>query len=402
MTSTFDSRLRAYAKVIVQVGVNLQRGQKLLIADPYELQGVSRSALALVEAVQAASGAETDVIWGDEAQLHDFAGRADWNGFEKLVAANARRMKQHLAERGCFLFLVGSQPRMLTAMGAERTSQLHRIAWQHFGPIVQKLTRSATQWTLAPAPSVEWAEPAFCALPAGTRLDALWQSIFAACRCDVADPIESWRTHLAQLAAYRDTLKQRRIKSLHYRGEGTDLRVALPSSHTWCTASMRSRDGVPFVANLPTEEVFTAPDMNSAEGTVRVARPINYGGAVIDGIELEFRRGRVERTTARQGGDLLGCLLATDEGARRLGEVALVGESLRNVLDQNNARPFSPQQWASHRLYYHTLLDENSSNHVALGESYAFCNRSLFRRSVNRSLIHVDLPLDASVEFSGE
>jgi aminopeptidase len=195
-------------------------------------------------------------------------------------------------------------------------------------------------------------------------------------------------------------LDKRRIKSLRYQGEGTDLQIALPSSHAWCTASMHSRDGVPFVANLPTEEVFTAPDMYSAEGIVRVARPINYGGAVIDGIELEFRRGRVERATARQGGDLLDHLLATDEGARRLGEVALVGETLGKILGQNNARPFSPQRWDSHRLYYHTLLDENSSNHVALGESYAFCNRSLFRRSVNRSLIHVDLPLDASVEFS--
>jgi aminopeptidase len=402
MTSTFDSCLRAYAEVIIQVGVNLQPGQKLLIADPYELQGVSRGALPLVEAVRAISGAETDIIWGDEAELRNFAGRADWNGFEGLVAANARRMKQHLADRGCFLFLIGSQPRLLTAVGAERTDALHRIAWQHFGPIMQKLTRSATQWTLAPAPSAEWAETAFSALPANQRLGALWQSIFAACRCDVANPIESWKAHLAQLAGYRDALEKRRVKTLRYHGEGTDLQIALPSSHAWCTASMRSRAGIPFVANLPTEEVFTAPDMNSAEGTVRGARPINYGGAVIDGIELEFRRGRVERATARQGGDQLDCLLATDEGARRLGEVALVGESLRKVLSPDNARSFSPQQWESHRLYYHTLLDENSSNHVALGESYAFCNRSLFRRSVNRSLIHVDLPLDASVEFSKE
>ena len=401
MLAEFPSRLHAFATVIVRVGLNLQPGQKLLIAEPYELQGVARSARGLVEAVQVAAGREIDVIWGDEARLRDFAERADWNGFERLVEANARRMKKHLAERGAFLFLVGSQPRLLDGIGAERTGLLNRIAWQHFGPIVQKLTRGASQWVLAPAPSPEWAEAAFAQLPQAEREPALWSAIFSACRCDTAEPVPAWEKQLARLAAGRDGLNRRRLKKLRYHGAGTDLTVSLPGGHTWCTARMTTKAGISFVANLPTEEVFTAPHLSSAEGTARVSRPINYGGAVIDGVELRFADGCVRSAKARVGEDLLRRLLATDGGAHRLGEVDLVGEALRQFTNSDApAEPPEANAWARHRLFYHTLLDENSSNHIALGESYPFCNQSFFPFSLNRSLIHVDLPLEAEVTFS--
>ncbi len=149
---------------------------------------------------------------------------------------------------------------------------------------------------------------------------------------------------------------------------------------------MTAQSGRSFVANLPTEEVFTLPHRDSAEGTVRVSRPINYGGAVIDGISLEFHQGRVVSGAARTNDALLQQLLATDEGATRLGEVALVMHTTTLA--------------RSGRLFHHPLLDENAGNHIALGEAYAFCLRSPDTAALNRSLVHVDLPLDARVVLS--
>lgn len=401
MTPLPDSRLRSCAEVIVRVGLNLQPGQRLLIAEPYELQGVSRDASGLVEAVSAAalavSGVPPEIIWGDPELLRHYAERGDERGFSQLVASNAERMKRHLAAGGAFLFPLSSSPRLMNGIAAERVSELQRISWTHFGPIVQRLTRGESQWSIVPAPTPAWAEAAFADLPAEQRLDALHETVFAAMRIPAAsdesapppEPIHAWRTHLATLEQQRADLNTRRHKTIRYQGPGTDLTMRLPAKHQWCTAQLNSKRGVPFVANLPTEEVFTAPEKDSAEGVVRVARPISFGGTAIEGIELKFKRGRVVRAHARVGEELLQRLLATDDGACRLGEVAMVTKTPSN----------SPPWQNSGRLFYHTLLDENASNHIALGESYHFCNRSLFGFGLNRSLIHVDLPLDATVEL---
>ena len=208
-----------------------------------------------------------------------------------------------------------------------------------------------------------------------------------ALRVDAPDPLAAWQGHLQTLRAERDALNDRRLTALRYTGVGTDLTVALPSAHVWCTACLETKSGVPFVANLPTEEVFTAPDRESATGAVRVARPVSYGGAVIDGIELEFARGRVVRAVAHTGGELLQRLLATDDGAACLGEVALV--------------PQVPLHGRTTRHFFHPLLDENAASHLALGQAYGFTSRDPHSLSLNQSLIHVDLPLAATVDRVG-
>jgi aminopeptidase len=194
-------------------------------------------------------------------------------------------------------------------------------------------------------------------------------------------------------------LNAQRFKSLTYQGEGTHLTVTLPPEHLWCTASLRTKTGVPFVANLPTEEVFTLPDKDSAHGTVRIARPITFGGSVIDGIELEFQRGRVVKASARTGDALLQRLLDTDAGACRLGEVALVD----NEPEWAPVSPPSPiaggNTGGSPRLFHHALLDENACSHLALGEGYGFCLKSPNSAALNRSLIHVDLPVAAKANL---
>ncbi|MDB6114533.1 MAG: Aminopeptidase Metallo peptidase [Lacunisphaera sp.] len=386
MPADFEPRLRSLAEVIVRVGLNLQRGQRLLIAEPYELQGVARSAEVMVEAVKLAAGGEAEVIWGDGACLRQFAEQADWRGFSQLVATNADLMQAAVKRGDALLFLQGNQPRLMDGIAAGRVTELRRIAWEHFGPIAQQLTAGATNWTVAPAPSPAWAHVVFADLPSEERLAALWHTVFASCRVNEPSPLAAWHTHLQALQKCRDGLNAQRLKSLRYLGPGTDLTVTLPAGHLWFTAQLQTKSGVPFVANLPTEEVFTVPHRDSATGTVRGSRPINYGGAVIDGIVLEFRGGRVIKATAKQNDALLQQLLATDEGASRLGEVAMV------LHETSLAR--------TRRLFHHPLLDENTSNHIALGEAYPFCLRAPDAAAFNRSLIHVDLPLEARVTLS--
>jgi len=399
MLPDFTTRLRVYADVIVRVGLNLQRGQRLLLAEPYELQGVARSAEVLVEAVRSAAGAAgspgaaaIEVVWGDGPRLREFAVRRDWRGFARLVAAHARIMATALRNGDALLFLQGSQPELMRGLPAGPVAELRRIGWEHFGPLAQELVAGATNWTAAPAPSPAWAHAVFPDLPAEQRPQALWDTVFAACRVPASpeagpEAIAAWRDHLQTLADYRDRLNRAPSSTLRYRGDGTDLTVTLPPGHRWCTAQLTTRSGLPFVANLPTEEVFTLPHRDSASGTVRVSRPVSYGGATIEGVELVFRHGAVISATATGQAALLRQLLASDEGAARLGEVALV--------------PGGTPPALAGRCFHHPLLDENAANHIALGEAYGFCLRAPDPAAANRSLIHVDLPLAAHASLSG-
>jgi aminopeptidase len=387
MLPDFEPRLRAFAEVVVRVGLNLQRGQRLLIAEPYELQGVARSAEVIVEAVTRVAATDVEIIWGDGPRLREYALNKDWRGFVQRVSANARRIQEYLQNHDALLFLQGSQPGLLDGIAPESIAELRRIGWEHFGPIAQQLVQGATNWTAAPAPTPAWANAAYPDLPSPRRLAALWEEVFTATRVNEPAPLAAWQLHLRLLQQHCRQLNSQRLRTLRYKGEGTDLTVALPKGHVWCTAQLATKGGLPFVANLPTEEIFTAPHRDSAAGTVMVSRPINYSGAVIEGIELEFKRGRVVAASARTGADLLARLLDTDEGAGRLGEVAIV--------------PEQTSLGRAHRLFHHPLLDENAQSHVALGEAYRFCQQPPDDSALNRSLVHVDLPFAASVILPG-
>jgi aminopeptidase len=387
MLPDFVPRLRAFAEVVVRAGLNLQPGQRLLIAEPYELQGVARSAEVIVDAIRQAGATDVEVIWGDGPRLREYALNKNWRGFVDLVSANARRMQRYLQNQDALLFLQGSQPGLLEEVPPAAVAELRRVAWEHFGPVAQQLVQGATNWTIAPAPNPAWAEAAYADLPSDRRLAALWVEVFTAMRVNEPSPLAAWQVHLRLLQRQCADLNAQRHASVRYKGDGTDLVVTLPPGHVWCTARLTAKSGLPFVANLPTEEIFTAPHRDSANGHVRVSRPISYSGAVIDGIELEFKGGQVIAASARAGADLLARLLETDEGACRLGEVAIV--------------PEQTSLGRAGRLFHHALLDENAQNHVALGDAYAFCQRPSDHRALNRSLVHVDLPFDASVILPG-
>ncbi len=387
----FEARLRDYADAIVRIGVNLQPRQKLLVTDPYDQQGVARSAEVIVDAVRhaadAVGGGDVEVLWSPGAEIRAMA-EADQRGtFDRLVEQNTLRLAHHLRRGGAFLFLTGSQPRLMEGVPAAHLAAQHEITWRHLGPIVQQLVRGATQWCIAPAPSPSWAALTFADLPSDQRLAALWRCVFDSVRATGEDgAVGRWNEHLARLTATAERLNAARHATVKFTGPGADLTLALPAKHHWCTAAQVTIRGVRHVINLPTEEVFTAPDCHSAEGTVRVSRPVCHAGTTIEGIELEFRRGRVIASSARTNADLLRELLATDNGAVRLGEVALLASEL--------GAP-APAWPAARTVFHHPLLDENAANHIALGEAYPFCHRGWWKRAVNRSLVHVDLPLDA-------
>lgn len=395
----FAARLARYADVIVRVGLNLEAGQRLLLAEPFELQGVTREATELVEAVEAAAvragAAGVDVIWGDESRWHAVAARGGDRVFEREVERNGERLRAHARDGGALLFLPSSHPHLMRGIPAERIARLREVGWRAYGRVAPDLIAARTNWTTAPAPTATWARVVFGTTPLESEGDRaepkavdegalaqLWSVVFAACRADAAEPIAAWHEHLVALERQRDALNQQAVRAIHFVGEGTDLRIELAPAPVWCTANLRRRDGRTFVANLPTEEIFTAPDRAGANGCVRIARPVAYGGGIIEGAELEFAGGRVVKARATAGEDLLRRLLATDDGAARLGEVALVPRPL-------------PALTRAHTCFRHTLLDENALPHIALGEGYPFTVGPAGAAALNHSLVHLDLPMAA-------
>jgi Leucyl aminopeptidase (aminopeptidase T) len=225
----------------------------------------------------------------------------------------------------------------------------------------------------------------------------LWNSIFSIVRADKESPIEAWKEHLGNLKARKDYLNEKNFKYLHYKSEGTDLTVELPKDHIWLSGEEDTKDGIKFVANMPTEEVFTLPKRDGVNGYVTSKKPLIYGGNIIDNFKLIIKEGKIVDFTAEKGGEILKGLLDTDEGARYLGEVALVGYN----------SPISN----SGLIFYNTLFDENASCHFAFGEAYPSClkgsenmtKEELIAKGANDSLTHVDFMVgSAELEIVGE
>jgi aminopeptidase len=221
-------------------------------------------------------------------------------------------------------------------------------------------------------------------VPPNEAVARLWEAIARMCRLDASDPVMAWETHLGNLAARSEYLNRKRYSALKYTGPGTDLMLGLPEGHIWVSGRSASRNGIPFTANLPTEEVFTIAHKDRVDGVVRASKPLSYGSTLIEGFSVTFEHGQIVNCSAEKNGDTLQRLLDTDEGARRLGEVALV--------------PHSSPISQSGLLFYNTLFDENAASHVALGNAYKFTlkggndmNDAEFERAGgNRSGVHVD------------
>ena len=391
---THDQRLEAYAELTVRVALNVQAGQRVLIVGPLMNGGVSLDAAPLVRHITAsayrAGAALVEAIWGDEGvQLARFrhAPRDTFGNYSRWLP---EALMQHAEAGDAVLSLYCNDPDLLQHEPADLAGALQQATSRSVMGFRELISRNQTNWAVIAAADAAWAAKVFPDMPSVEQRDRLWDAIAGLCRLDRPDPMAAWREHLAALAARSDQLNRKHYSALRFTGPGTDLTVGLPDRHIWVSGASRTRSGITFVPNLPTEEVFTIADRARVHGTVRATKPLNYAGTLIEDFTLRFEAGHVVQLDAARGQAVLQQLVDTDEAAGRLGEVALVPQT----------SPIAQ----SGRLFYNTLFDENAASHVALGTAYKFTlegadtmtDEQFLRAGGNRSAVHVDFMIGSS------
>jgi len=282
------------------------------------------------------------------------------------------------------LAITGANPALLSQEDPEKVGRANRAYSKAYRPALEFITRHDINWTIVASATPAWAAAMFPNDSPDVALAKLWDAIFETSRINTDDPVATWKAHDAQLQQRAAYLNQKRYSALHYRGPGTDFRLGLADDHLWLGGGTTARNGRYCIANMPTEEVFSAPHKDRADGTVTASKPLSHQGTVIEGIQVRFEGGRIVEARATKGQEVLQKLIDTDEGARRLGEVALV--------------PHSSPIARSGLLFFNTLFDENAASHIALGQAYSGCLRDgekltseeLAAKGANDSLIHVD------------
>ncbi|MDP8910787.1 MAG: aminopeptidase [Actinomycetota bacterium] len=242
--------------------------------------------------------------------------------------------------------------------------------------VLTVINENSTNWTIIPYPTVAWASVVHRDLDPAAAAERLWEQIEHVCRLDEDDPVSAWRERMETLRGVAERVGEQHFSALHFEGPGTDLHVGLLPSSTWMSAGNRTRDGIEHLVNLPSEEIFTAPDPERVDGVVRATKPLDLNGTIVDGLRVRFDGGRAVEIDADSGAEALRAMAKKDDGAARLGEVALVDREGRvGALDT---------------VFYETLLDENAASHVALGNAYEASAAEEHRARLNKSAIHVD------------
>jgi aminopeptidase len=288
-------------------------------------------------------------------------------------------------ERGDPTLVINAEdPQLMADQDHEKVALVMKTAYSQIGDALEYVTSNAVNWNVICAPVQGWADMVFPDLPENQRVDRLWKEIFTILELDESNPIDVWNHRLEQLKGICEHLNERAYKSLKYSGPGTDLTVGLPEGHIWHGGKTESKAGIEFAANLPTEEVFTLPHRERVEGKVRATKPLSHAGNMIEDFEFEFEAGKVVNFSAGKGKHVLTNIMDTDEGALRLGEVALVSNN--SSISQSGL------------LFYNALYDENAASHLALGRAYKFTldqgaamNEEEFSKAGgNYSRVHVD------------
>ncbi len=375
-----DDSLGRYARLALTVGLNLQKGQPLLI-------NASTQSLPLVRALaeqayELGAGSVTPLLHDPAVVRLELEKLAD-EYLDQVPTWFIEARVQATLDGAAIVSLADEDPTHLRGIDPDRLQRRQRALMRSRRRYLELVGAHAVNWLIIGSASPGWAAAVFPDLPAAEASERLWQAIFSTVRLDSANPEAAWRDHLTRLETRAAALNRARFDALHFTGPGTDLRVGLAKRHVWKSAGATSRNGVRFVPNLPTEEVFTAPDPQRVTGVVRSTRPLNLSGTLVEGITARFEEGRAVEVAAEHGGEALTGLLASDEGARRLGEVALV-ETPNPVYDAGF-------------LFQNTLYDENAASHVAFGRAYpdtlgsrAGSDGELASAGGNVSMIHVD------------
>lgn len=374
-------KLEKLAEVAIKVGLQLQKGQDLVITAP--IAALSLVRLLTKHAYMAGAGIVTTFYADEETTLARYRHASD-DSFDRASGWLYEGMAKAYANGAARLAIAGDNPMLLAAEDPTKVSRASRANSAAYKPALEKISNFDINWNIISYPNPSWARLVFPNLPEDEAVSRLADAIFAASRVDVADPVEAWRQHNAHLAQRSKWLNEHRFSSLHFTGPGTDLTVGLADGHEWHGGAAMANNGVVCNPNIPTEEVFTTPHALKVEGHVSSTKPLSHQGSLIDDIRVRFEGGRIVEAHASRGEAVLNKVLDTDEGARRLGEVALV--------------PHSSPISASGVLFYNTLFDENASCHIALGQCYSKCfvnGASLSPDQIkaqggNSSLIHID------------
>ncbi len=387
MLPDFDRLLQRYADLVLKVGSNLQPGQRLAIIG-LRTDGVPLEAAPFVRCLSASAyktGARlVDVHWGDQPMRLERFRYAPRDSFTEYPAGRAEALVQYVHQGDAVLTVSAIIPGLLSGQDPVVLATNERTVQQANRGFTTEIMRDATNWCVVAAAIPDWASVLFPDAAAETAQDRLWETLFRICRVYADDPVAAWQAHLQDLAARSQYLNDKRYTALRFRGPGTDLTVGLPEGHLWRSGGGHSRSGIDFVANMPTEEVYTMPHRSRVDGVVRATMALNYGGDLIDDFELRFAGGRVVDLRAGKGESSLRSLVSMDEGAACLGEVALV--------------PHSSPIAQTGLLFYNTLLDENAASHLALGRAYktnlidggVMEDDACWAAGANTSLVHVD------------
>ncbi len=386
-------KLDRLAEVAVKVGLNLKAGQDLFLTAPVTALPLVRR---IVEhAYKAGAGLVVPILSDEEITLSRYRFGADesydraagwlYDGVAKAFAAGAAR-----------LAIVGDNPMLLSGEDPAKVARANKANSIAYQPALEKIAGFDINWNIVAYPGASWAKQVFPSDGEDIAVAKLADAIFAASRIDADDPVAAWAAHNARLRERTEWLNGQKFEALHYSGPGTDLTIGLADGHEWQGGASTAKNGVTCNPNIPTEEVFTTPHARRVEGHVVSTKPLSYQGTLIDGIAVRFEAGGIVEAKAARGEAVLNKVLDTDEGARRLGEVALVP----------NSSPIA----RSGLLFFNTLFDENAACHIALGQCYSKCfldgahlsPEQIAARGGNKSLIHIDWMIGSeSIDIDG-
>jgi aminopeptidase len=369
--------LERFADLIVGFGANVQPGQVVAVGSEPGKEALTR---AIADAAYRHGAKFVDVSYFDlhvkrSRILHAAQDTLDfvpsWFG-ERILALGAQRCAR--------IGLSGSvEPGLLDGLDPARAGRDQLPFVRETGIVVNDAT---TNWTISPCPTPGWAKQVHPDLEPDAALARLWDEVIHVCRLDTDDPQAAWDARRADLVAVSERLTGRGFSELHFEGPGTDLHVGLLPTSKWMCASFETVDGIRHMPNLPSEEVFSAPDPQRVDGVVAATKPLDLQGTIIEGLRVRFEKGRAAQIDADANAEALRARVALDEGAARLGEVALVDREGRiGPLDT---------------VFYDTLLDENAASHIALGTAYAFCVGDPDKSRINTSAIHIDFMIGSN------
>ncbi|WP_139902495.1 aminopeptidase [Clostridium thermarum] len=386
--------LNKYASLVVKIGANVQPGQTVVLMSPVETADFAR---AITEAAYTAGARDVFVEWNDEKLSRIKYLNAPDEVFDEVPSWKKDFTLTNLRKGAAFIQIKASDPDAFKGVDVSRISRSMKAFTTELKEYHEALMSNKNAWCIASVPTEAWARKVFPELPAEEAVARLWEAILKAVRVDTEDPVAAWKEHTLNLKKSMAFMNDNNFKYLHYRNSlGTDLTIELPEGHVWVGGSEETTGGVKFIANMPTEEVFTLPKKTGVNGTVVSSMPLNHNGSLVDKFSITFKDGRITDYTAEVGYEVLKSIIETDEGSHYLGEVALVPKD----------SPISNQNI----LFYNTLFDENASCHLAIGRAYSPCiknnenmsEKQLEEAGVNNSLIHVDFMIGTKdLEITG-